>query len=263
MATDPKSRTHSVGALATLSGVSIRTLHHYHAIGLLKPAWVGEQGYRYYGREELLRLQQILFHRELGMSLTAIGELLDGQDFDRLSALRRQRMHILAEGERQRQLLNTIDRSIAELEGRQEVDDSELYKGCAPERQTEYEAFIADRYGDEAREHIHAGRKRMSQMTPAEVSLHMDELVAIEAALATARAAGAMPGDHSLDSMFARHHCWITLAWGSPPSPQAYAGLGSLYASHPDFVARFEHLQPGFAKWLEAGMAAFADRQLE
>lgn len=63
-------------------GVSIRTLHHYDAIGLLKPASVGENGYRQYGREELLRLQQILFHRELGMSLADIAAALDAPNFD-------------------------------------------------------------------------------------------------------------------------------------------------------------------------------------
>ena len=79
--------TYTVKQLARLSGVSIRTLHHYDAIGLLKPASTGENRYRYYGREELLRLQDILFHRELGVPLREIGRLLDLQGRDRAAVL--------------------------------------------------------------------------------------------------------------------------------------------------------------------------------
>ena len=68
--------TYTVKQLARLSGVSVRTLHHYDEIGLLGPAFVGENRYRYYGREELLRLQDILFHRELGVPLQEIRRLL-------------------------------------------------------------------------------------------------------------------------------------------------------------------------------------------
>ena len=77
---------YTVKQVAKLSGVSVRTLHHYDEIGLLEPAAVGGNGYRYYGREELLRLQQILFHRELGIPLDQIGRLLDAPGFDRIAA---------------------------------------------------------------------------------------------------------------------------------------------------------------------------------
>ena len=82
---------YTVKQVAKLSGVSIRTLHHYDEIGLLKPARVGANGYRYYGRDELLRLQQILFHRELGFALDEIQKLLGAADFDRKAALRAHR----------------------------------------------------------------------------------------------------------------------------------------------------------------------------
>jgi DNA-binding transcriptional MerR regulator len=75
---------YTVKQLAKLSGVSIRTLHHYDQIGLLKPARLGNNRYRYYEEPEVLRLQQILFHRELGFSLQEIAALLDRPGFDRL-----------------------------------------------------------------------------------------------------------------------------------------------------------------------------------
>ena len=83
--------TYTVKQLARLSGVSVRTLHHYDEIGLLRPALIGENRYRYYGREELLRLQDILFHRELGVPLQEIGKLLALQRSDRVAILREHR----------------------------------------------------------------------------------------------------------------------------------------------------------------------------
>jgi MerR family transcriptional regulator, thiopeptide resistance regulator len=82
---------YTVRQLARLSGVSVRTLHHYDEIGLLKPAFIGENRYRYYGREELLRLQDILFHRELGVPLQEIGRLLGRERRDRVEILSQHR----------------------------------------------------------------------------------------------------------------------------------------------------------------------------
>src|SRR5690606_19632214 len=84
-------KTYTVNQLARLAGVSVRTLHHYDEIGRLRPAFTGENRYRYYGEDELLRLQQILIHRELDIPLAEIGAILDAPDFDRLDTLQKQR----------------------------------------------------------------------------------------------------------------------------------------------------------------------------
>lgn len=262
MRNDAKHRTYAVGELAQLSGVSIRALHHYDAIGLLKPASVGDNGYRLYGREELLRLQQILFHRELGMSLADIAAALDAPGFDRLQALRRQRERIVAETDRHRRLLGTIDRTIAELEGERTVEDIDLYKGFAPEKQAEYEAYLTERYGERARVHIEQGKRRMTSMTSEAIQAHMDDLAALEADIAGAFRAGVASDDPLLDPLMARHHAWVAVAWDESPSPEAYAGLGDLYASHPDFIARFDAMEPGLAAWMARAMASFAGRRL-
>lgn len=262
MRNDAKHRTYAVGELAKLSGVTIRTLHHYDAIGLLAPASIGENGYRQYGRDELLRLQQILFHRELGLSLSDIAAVLDAPAFDRLAALQRQRDSVLARADRDRRLLETIDRTIADLHGDLTMSDRNLFHGFEPEKQAEYEAHIIARYGREARRHIEVGRRRMAEMTPEEMQAHMVELASIEADLAKAVEAGVAPDDPLLDPVLTRHHAWVGASWASPPSGDAYAGLGELYASHPDFIARYEAMQPGLAAWLKEAMAAFARRLL-
>src|ERR1700742_1594971 len=96
---------YTVKQVAKMAGLSVRALHHYDQIGLLKPASVGQNGYRYYGRDELLRLQQILFHRELEFPLEAIAQVPDKPDFDRVAALRRHRGRLAAEAQRYRRLL--------------------------------------------------------------------------------------------------------------------------------------------------------------
>src|SRR5690606_15484613 len=136
--------TYTVKHLARLSGVSVRTLHHYDEIGLLRPAFVGENRYRYYGREELLRLQDILFHRELGVPLQAIGKLLERDGRDRVAILREHRTMLAERIEISRQLLTTIDRTIAELNGEGAMEDKDLYHGFAPAKQAEYEDWLVE-----------------------------------------------------------------------------------------------------------------------
>jgi DNA-binding transcriptional MerR regulator len=86
------SRSYRVGEFAALTGVSIRTLHHYDEIGLLHPTGYSEGGHRLYAEDDLLRLQQVLTLRYLGFSLKQIGDLLDRADFDLVSSLQVQRL---------------------------------------------------------------------------------------------------------------------------------------------------------------------------
>src|SRR5262245_2355339 len=125
----------TVAQLAAISGVTVRTLHHYDEIGLLRPAAVGANGYRYYRREELLRLQRILFHRELGVPLGAIAGLLELEGADQVEVLRQHRAKLETERERYRMLIETIDRTIADLQGETHMANAELYQGFSAEKQ--------------------------------------------------------------------------------------------------------------------------------
>src|SRR5690606_16461512 len=116
----------TVKQVAKISGVSVRALHHYDEIGLLKPASIGRNGYRYYGREELLRLQQILLHRELDIPLAEIRAILDDPKFDQRKALQQQRDRLAAEAKRYAQLVRTIDRTIADLDGESAMRNADL-----------------------------------------------------------------------------------------------------------------------------------------
>ena len=262
MRNDARPRTYTVSQLARLSGTSVRTLHHYDEIGLLKPASVGENGYRYYGREELLRLQSILVHREFGIALGDIAVLLDSVGFDRLQALREQRGRIEAEADRYRRLARTIDRTIAELEGRDTVMDKQLYEGFSPEKQANYEAWIIDKYGDQARARIEAGREAMKAMSPDQQQDWMAEVAGLEADLAKAMGQG-MPADsEGLEPILSRHHAWVGRTWKTPPTAVAYAELAELYSTNPEFRARYEGVAPGLADWMASAMKAYAGRAL-
>ena len=251
---------YTVKQLARLSGVSVRTLHHYDEIGLLKPAFIGENRYRYYGREELLRLQDILFHRELGVPLQEIGKLLELQGSDRVAILREHRDWLAARVERSRQLLTTIDRTIAELNGDGTMDDKELYKGFEPEKQAEYERWLVERYGGDMRERIDDSKAKLASLGAEGIKARMAEGEAAGVALAEAFKTGAMPEDPANDPLLARHHAWIAAMWDRACPPEAYAGLADLYLEHPDFRAKFEETGDGFTQWLTTAMKAYAAR---
>lgn len=120
---------YTVKELAKLSGVSVRTLHWYDEIGLLKPSTKGTNNYRYYEEEQLLRLQQILFFKELGFALNDIQKFLLQDDFDNIEALRAHKKILEDERLRKNNLIDTIDKTIQHLEGKQLMKDKELYYG--------------------------------------------------------------------------------------------------------------------------------------
>jgi DNA-binding transcriptional MerR regulator len=251
----------TVAEVARLSGVSVRALHHYDRIGLLRPAFLGENGYRYYSEEELLRLQQILIHRELGIPLGDIAAILDAEDFDRLSALAAQRDRLAAEAKRYAQMVRTIDRTISNLKGKRVMKNAELYQGIAPERQAEYEAWLIDTFGGDMDERIALGRRKYADMAESERQKLQDELHQVEQRLAEGLRRGLPLGSPSLDPLLTRHRDWVAFMWGRPCPPEAYVGLADLYLSHPDFIARYEAIEQGFAEYLAGSMKVFAKRQ--
>ena len=250
----------TVSEVAKLSGVSIRALHHYDRIGLLKPASIGTNRYRYYGRDELLRLQQILLHRELGIPLDDIGAILDAPGFDRLAALRSQRERLAGQAERYAELVRTIDRTIASLNGEATMENADLYQGMAPEKHAEYEAWLIEAFGGDMPERIAASKRAYAELTDAEKAARMDELRQIETAWAEAMKNGIPPESRSLDPLLARHRAWVATMWDKPCPPGAYHGLADLHLGHPDFIARHEAIAPGFSDYHGRSMKAYARR---
>jgi DNA-binding transcriptional MerR regulator len=122
---------YTVQKLAKISGISIRTLHFYDEIGLLKPAYHGDNNYRYYEEEQLLMLQQILFYRELGFPLNDIQRIISSDDFNKIDALISHKQTLLGSLDRTKKLINTIDQTILHLRGKITMRDEELFVGFA------------------------------------------------------------------------------------------------------------------------------------
>src|SRR5947209_15262868 len=120
---------YTVKQVAAMSGVSVRTLHFYDETGLLKPAYVGANGYRFYEEPQLLTLQQILFYRELGFELKQIQRVLGRADFEKLAALRSHRKVLKKSLVRTRRLIETIDKTIEHLEGTKRMNSKEMFAG--------------------------------------------------------------------------------------------------------------------------------------
>jgi DNA-binding transcriptional MerR regulator len=257
-------RGFTVSEVARLSGVSVRTLHHYDDVGLLKPACVGANGYRYYGQDELLRLQQILFHRELGFALEEIGKVLDAPGFDRAAALRAHRDRLMGEAQRYRRLVRTIDETLAALQGETTMDEEGIYAGFDfdPGKQAAREARLVERFGDGARPAIEKSLELLAKTSKADLKARKAEQDAIEAALVDALTSGAPADSARVQGLMGRHHAWVGAWWGVAPSRAAFAGLGRVYVEDPEFRTRYEGVAPGLPDYLAEAMRIFAEREL-
>ena len=242
-----KAHTYHIGELAALSGVSVRRLHHYDAVGLLKPAFVAANGYRLYGREELLRLQEILFYRACGMGLGEIAEALKGRD--RLGRLRAHREVLRARAAAVAGMMATLEAAISEMEGGEAMADKALYQGISPAKQAEYEEWLTARGHGDAVAHAKAGP----------VAADPADWASVEGPLVAAFGAGVAAESPALHAALEAHRALVARFWRKDCPPVAYGGLADIYL-HPDFVARYEALARGFSDWLPAAMRDHARR---
>jgi DNA-binding transcriptional MerR regulator len=249
---------YTVRQVADIARVSVRTLHHYDDIGLLKPAFIGNNGYRYYEARQLYRLQHILMYREFGLALDEIKTLVDAPDFDVADALKRHRERLVERLKQDEELIRVIDDTLARIGGGEHMDDSKLYNWNSPEKQAEYEAWLIERYGPQAEDWLAHSRKRFDALDDAGRQAAMDRLKAIEGDLVDAYRRG-MPADsRALKPVLDRHREWVAYMWNKDCPPGAYVILADMYLGHPDFLARFNALADGFADWLPQAMKAYA-----
>lgn len=156
----------SIHEVARMSGVTARALRHYDAIGLLPPASTGANGYRFYDRDQLLRLQEILLLRALGLDLTTIAGILDGAG-DRIAVLRDHHRWLLAERSRLDRLARTVAETIAHLESGEDMAAEEMFDGFRFNRETldELEAIAAERSGGSVSPYFEEVRERTASWT--------------------------------------------------------------------------------------------------
>ena len=249
----------SIQQVARMAKVTSRTLRHYDDIGLLPPAFVGHNGYRYYEQEQVLRLQEILLLRELGLGLDAIAEVVD-REKDQVVALRQHRDRLLAERDRFDRLAQTVTRTITEVErnaGMTTESVAHWFEGFDPEKQEALQAEARKRWGAEAVDAANAEYRAKGQDWMREQGKVW--VAALETLIGHIDANRA-PDDPAVQETIAGHHRWLQGNW--VPNRESYKGLANVYADDPKFRVKFDKTDPRLAEYLRSAMVVYADANL-
>ncbi|GAA2743609.1 MULTISPECIES: MerR family transcriptional regulator [Kitasatospora] len=245
--------------VARMSGVTARTLRHYDEVGLLPPAWIGSNGYRYYEERQLLRLQQILVLRELGVGLTEIGRVL-AEQVDELDALRGHRSRLLAERDRLQGLAETVSRTIAELE-QSRKDGNPMTSINRPENL--FEGIRPEMYQDSLRdfpELAEATEQRVATMSEAEVEAGQRQRTAQMIRLAELMAAGRpVDADEVQAEIDAQYRA---LAEMHAVSAEEHRAIGRACVDNEQWRAAYEAIAPGLATYQRDAIEVYATTRL-
>jgi DNA-binding transcriptional MerR regulator len=233
-----------------MAGVTPRTLHHYDDIGLLKPSRVGDNGYRYYGEESLLQLQQILFYRELDMPLEDIRKLMGRRDFDVQKALESHKESLSKQIERMNRLLATVDNTINHLKGKKTMSDNKFFEGFSEEEQEKYALEAEQLYDAES---VRESNRKWKSYSAAKKESIMAEGNTIYKEIITVMPKGAnSPEAQALVERWRRHleYFWI-------PTLDQLLGLANGYNDDPRFKANFDKMHPKLAAFMRDAVRVY------
>ncbi|MFD4694074.1 MerR family transcriptional regulator [Streptomyces sp. NBC_00683] len=248
-----------IAEVARMSGVTARTLRHYDEVGLLPPAWIGTNGHRYYEERQLLRLQQILVLRELGVGLSEVGRIL-AEQVDELEALRGHRRRLLAERDRLDALAATVSRTITELE--QSRKDGRPMTGISrPENL--FEGVRPAQYRESLRDFPELAGKveqRTAGMSQDEIEAGHRERTAQMIRLAELLAAGTPAGDDAVLAEIDGQYRALTEL--RPVSAEEYRAIGRSCVENAQWRAAYEAIAPGLAAYQRDAIEAYASTWL-
>lgn len=249
---------YTVKKLASVSGVSVRTLHFYDEIGLLAPAYVGDNGYRYYEEEQLLMLQQILFFREIGFELKQIQDVLKQTDFDKLQALRSHKQILIGKQQRQDELIRTIDKTIEQLNGGKKMKNEELYYGFDSEKQKEHEKYLVES-GIFSQDFLDECNQKVKHWSDKQKNAFIQDIEKIMQALILCIENKMPASAHEVQELMKKHYHWLELTW--TPNKESYLGLIELYQT-PGFAEFYDMRHPHLLKFMVKAMKIFAEHEL-
>jgi len=250
---------YTVKQLAGMSGVSVRTLHFYDEVGLLKPAYLGANGYRFYEEAQLLMLQQILFYRELGCELKQIKKILSRPDFDKIAALESHRKVLRKNLADTRKLIQTVDKTINHLKGAKKMKSQELFAGFSPEQQAKHEQYLIDRFGEGIKEGIAQSKARVKKWTNSDWAKVGGAFAAICKDLVEVMGAGLAADSRGAQDVIRRHYQWLKQFW--TPTRESYAGHSQLIVDS-ELRKAYETYDPGLPEFAAAAMKVFAEKEL-
>lgn len=247
-----REAVYTVRKLSRLTGITVRTLHYYDEIGLLKPTSIGGNGYRYYGEDALVRLQQILFFREMDLGLQPIREILDAPGFDQAEALKAHRSALQARIGRLKALVQTIDATLEHLEEGTTMSSQDMFAGFSEEQQAAYAREAEELYDPEL---VRESNRRWASYSQDEKQAVMQEMGQVYTDLAAL--SGRDPADPAVQAVMARWHQSIRRFY--EPAPEVLRGLGELYNQDARFTANFDRVQPGLAAYAQRAINVYVD----
>ncbi|RWR14015.1 MerR family transcriptional regulator [Siminovitchia fortis] len=242
-----------VKEVAELTGISVRTLHHYDEIGLLSPGRKAESGYREYTDEDLETLQQILFFRELGFPLKKIKDVLNSPSFDRREALLLQKKMLLEKRSRLDQMIALVEKTIQHAEGEIQMTNEEKFQGFDFSHNP-YEKEARERWGGEAVDRSNAKLADMSVEKRDAMAAKMNDIYRKLAGLRQ----GA-PDSEEAQSAIKDWYDLLNNNFGSY-SLEAFKGLGQMYVADERFTKNIDQFGEGLAQFMSKAMTIFADK---
>jgi MerR family transcriptional regulator, thiopeptide resistance regulator len=245
--------SYTVKQLSKLAGVSVRTLHYYDEIELLKPDAIRTNGYREYGDEAVLKLQQIMFYRELDLSLEEIKTLVSRPDFDAVAALEKHRISLQGQARRLERLIRTVENTILYMKGVKEMSQKQLFEAFSEDEQEKY-AREAEKIYDPAI--VKESNRKFKSLSAAEKQHIYDEgnqIYADMVAVITNEADS--PEVQAIIERWRRHmdHFWT-------PNQDQLMGLADLYNSDPRFKANFDKIDPRLAEFMREAVRIYVKR---
>lgn len=241
---------YTVGEVSRIAKVSVRALHHWDEIGLVVPSRRSPKGYRLYSGDDLDRLQQVLFFRELGFRLEEIAAAMADPAFDRREALRSHRALLAERVEHARALLDLVDRTLRAMNGEETMQPEE-----------KFEAFDPSRYEDEAQQRwgqtpaYAEAKKRTARYSQSDWKTIRAEADAISTALAALMDARVAASDARATALAEAHRAHID-RWYYPCSREIHLGLGEMYVDDPRFEATYDRVRTGLAAYLRDAIRA-------
>jgi len=241
--------TYTVKKLSELSKVTVRTLHFYEEIDLLKPAYYGSNGYRYYEEKELLQLQQILFFKKLGFSLKQIKKILGKSDFDQLTALYSHRRVLSQEQKKIKQLIETIDKTIKHMKGKKKMKEREFFNGfCIVTKAKSSDTYFA------AENLVLKSVTNYEQSHSETMNKKANELYD---KITDCLESGLEATSEEMQLLVKKHYTLVKKYHST--TKEAYKALAQLYIEHPEFRKQLDPIHPQLAEFLARAMDTFAD----
>ncbi len=247
-------KQYSIKQMAQAANISIRTLHYYDQIGLLKPHRQHHNNYRCYPGEALLRLQQIRFYKELGFELFRIRDILDKPGFDYQEALIAHREALMHKVEQTKQLVRTIDLTLAKLKGDANMSENEYFVGFSDEQQAAYEKEAAERWDPVVVKESNRRWKSLSKQEQKELMKDGERVT-----LAIRDLMSEDPGSEKVQSLVGEWKKHIDFFYDC--TPEILLALGQNYMNDPRFHDFYARIDPGLPQFFYDAIKIFCAKR--